>query len=227
MRLGWSSSARSTTSNAAQDFPWAAHLDAVLKKAIEDFKNGITTIDPPTDGFKGNKTLPILGGASDALYRRIPKASFRDIMPKHLLPLHGISVVPLPHQNPPPVPRYLPDALSNTTAPAHDRTIEDGITSRDDAIFYGTPNSVTGSTKSIPTPSICCLTPTPHLTPPPSSTSRRPYIPPAGALPSARGGAASTALTSPACYLGHHPLPQPLELLPLRNRTHDSLRGRR
>jgi hypothetical protein len=165
------------------DALWQAHLAAVLKKADDDYKNGITSIKPGTDGFKINKTLPIIGGNSDCLSRYIPNATFRDIMPRHLLPPSGMSLVPLPHNTPPPIPRGLPDAPASQT-PRADAVVSSTFASQTPLGAPPTP-----SQPALPAP----LTPTEHLTPPTTSTSRRSYIPPAGPLPLARGGAALTA----------------------------------
>jgi hypothetical protein len=177
------------------DALWAAHLDAVLKKATEDFNNGITSINPGTDGFKANKTQPIIGGDSHSLSRHIPNATFRDVMPKHLLPPDGMSLVPRPNQNAPPLPSYLPDALSNTPAPSHE-VLASSSAAQTPARVAPHPSQPSQSAS---------LTPNQQLTPHRSSTSRRSYIPPAGPLPTAQGAAAATALDLTRLLSGESP----------------------
>jgi hypothetical protein len=65
-------------SGVALEQLWNAHLDTV------------------EGGFNVNKTLPILGGAAEDLARKVPGATFADIMPPHLFPPSGMDILHQP-----------------------------------------------------------------------------------------------------------------------------------
>jgi hypothetical protein len=83
---------------------WRAHLASV---AAEQGGGG--------DGFTQNKPLPILGGSIADLARRIPNATFADVLPPHLLPSGDMQLVPVPQpmlQPLNPMPQPLPQPLA-------------------------------------------------------------------------------------------------------------------
>jgi hypothetical protein len=62
-------------------------------------------------GFQANKSLPILGGTAADLAMKVPNATYADVIPDHLLPPKGVSLLPQPQAIVPPLDTESDDDL--------------------------------------------------------------------------------------------------------------------